>query len=85
MACVQPSKLLCYFVMYISCFRPSNPGKERHFRVKVKDPEFNNLTTTHMQYTVYHQLSNVGKVLQLEHQLFWMEWRPPVLPAGTTT
>merc|ERR1719318_180316 len=41
--------------------------RERHFWVKVKDPEMNNLTT------VYQQLSNVGKVLQLEHHLFGVE------------
>merc|ERR1719470_156311 len=33
--------------------------RERHFWVKVKDPEMNNLTTAHKQYTVYQQLSRV--------------------------
>jgi hypothetical protein len=45
------------------------PGQERHFWVKMKCPELSNLSTAH-KYSVYHELSNAGKVIQLEHQLF---------------
>merc|ERR1719186_184888 len=45
-------------------------SQERHFWVKVKCPELSNLSDAHKQYSVLHHLSTVGKVLQLEHQLF---------------
>eukprot|EP00092_Neocalanus_flemingeri_P015933 GFUD01017250.1.p1 GENE.GFUD01017250.1~~GFUD01017250.1.p1 ORF type:complete len:1654 (+),score=467.45 GFUD01017250.1:121-5082(+) len=49
------------------------PDQERHFWLKVKCPELSNLSTAHKQYSVFHQLSTAGKVLQLEHQLFGAE------------
>merc|ERR1719186_454948 len=45
-------------------------SQERHFWVKLKCPELSNLSDAHKQYSVLHHLSTVGKVLQLEHQLF---------------
>jgi len=44
--------------------------QERYFWVKIKSEEIRNLSTAHKQYSVYHELSREGKVLQLEHQLF---------------
>jgi len=49
---------------------PPSSGQERHFWVKVKCPEMTNLSTAHKQYSVYHELSSAGKVLQLEYLLF---------------
>jgi len=51
---------------------PSAPAsdQERYFWVKVKCEEIRNLSTAHKQYSVYHELSREGEVLQLEHQLF---------------
>ena len=45
-------------------------SQERHFWVKVKCPEMTNLSPAHKQYSVYHELSSAGKVLQLEYLLF---------------
>jgi len=47
-----------------------SPGQERHFWVKVNCPEMSNLSAAHKQFTVHHELSTSGKVLQMEHQLF---------------
>merc|ERR1719186_2368772 len=48
----------------------SLPGQERLFWVKVDCPELRSLSTAHKQFSVYHQLSTIGNILQLEHQLF---------------
>jgi len=45
-------------------------AQERYLWVKVKCPEMSSLSIAHKQYSVHHELSQAGEVIQLEHQLF---------------
>jgi len=45
-------------------------GVNRYFIVSVDCPEMSQLSVAHKQFTVNYHLKNIGKVIQLEHQLF---------------
>ena len=49
----------------------SEDGGNKYFWIKIVDQDdINQLSVANKQFTVHHHLSGVGKVIQLEHQLF---------------
>jgi len=48
----------------------SPDGANRYFMVSVDCPEMSQLSVAHKQFTVNYHLKNIGKVIQLEHNLF---------------